>query len=440
MVNAYFYGAFNLNNIPQTVLLDKPLDFPTVKEALFKIAKTEGMKKTGEDVSAKQIQVRVQLIASSRSGLEALIDTLLQSLALRQQQLVLHADGRYWIADCTDAKIPLGPQNTVSTIVTLTFLAQNPYAYAALSTSDDTGSVAMTFLSGTTYQLNRVITGGGNIYAYPHLQLRYQTPGAAVTLTAQLNQSSTYTSLAVTATPVNLTNNSMLVVGYGTSNMQMAAVTSGGGSAGITSIPILNGSGGSFVAATTFPVGTPVYICTMLGASLTNGTNYTSITLDSPGLPSACANGDTLIINFLGGTSQSVTVNHAGGYAAGATSITVNSFNANANYSGGAISNVAVVRDIRPTALSLAEVTDSRTITLSGSASLPQNFGDILDIYCDPFDSTNGLTVQKNNVPVAFSGAFPVLQPFSTTFLLQLSCPSLPTVELITTWTPRWVS
>ncbi len=440
MTNSYWYGAFNLNNQPQTVLLDKPLDFPTIKEALFKIAKTEGMKKTGEDVSAKQIQVRVQLIASSRSALEALIDTLLQSLALRQQQLVLHADGRYWIADCIDAKIPLGPQNTVSTVVTLTFLAQNPYAYAALSTSDDTGSGAMTFLSGTTYQLNRIITGGGNIYAYPHLQLRYQTPGPFCTLTGALNNGSTYGVIPVSATPIATANGSMIVIGFGTGTMQIACVDAGGVAQGSTSLPIGSPTNGSFVAAANFPIGTPVYFCNTLGASLANGTNYTSITLTAPGLPCAVANGDTLIINFLGGSSQSVTVNHVGGYAAGTTVIAVASFNANANYSSGIFSGVTVVRDIRPTAFSLSEVTDSRTITLSGATSLPQNYGDIIDIYCDPFDSTNGLTVQKNNVPVAFSGAFPVLQPFSTTFLLQLSCPSVPTVELITTWTPRWVS
>jgi len=67
--------------------------------------------------------------------------------------------------------------------------------------------------------------------------------------------------------------------------------------------------------------------------TLTSATGTSAITtLSVAALPVAIANGATLTIGYGGGTTQTVTINNSGGYSAGATSLTVNSFTPSINY------------------------------------------------------------------------------------------------------------
>lgn len=71
----------------------------------------------------------------------------------------------------------------------------------------------------------------------------------------------------------------------------------------------------------------------IMTTSLTAATGTSAITSVSvQSTPIAIANGDTLQLNDGAGHTQNITVNHTGGYAAGSTSITVNSFTPSVNY------------------------------------------------------------------------------------------------------------
>lgn len=66
---------------------------------------------------------------------------------------------------------------------------------------------------------------------------------------------------------------------------------------------------------------------------LTSATGTSPITtLSVTALPAAIANGATLTLGYGGATTQTVTINNSGGYAIGATSLTVNSFTPSINY------------------------------------------------------------------------------------------------------------
>jgi hypothetical protein len=70
-----------------------------------------------------------------------------------------------------------------------------------------------------------------------------------------------------------------------------------------------------------------------VATTLTSATGTSAITtLSVAALPAAIANGKTLTIGYGGGTTQTVTINNSGGYSAGATSLTVNSFTPSINY------------------------------------------------------------------------------------------------------------
>jgi hypothetical protein len=87
---------------------------------------------------------------------------------------------------------------------------------------------------------------------------------------------------------------------------------------------------GAQVAVTYVSIGTGLGT---LASQLTNGTSYTSLSLNA-GLPIALVAGQSLTLIDANSDSQTVTV-ATGGAAQGATSIPVNSFTANATYATG---------------------------------------------------------------------------------------------------------
>jgi hypothetical protein len=74
--------------------------------------------------------------------------------------------------------------------------------------------------------------------------------------------------------------------------------------------------------------------CSTTLSSATGTSAITTLSVNS--LPAAIANGATMTIGYGGGTTQTVTINHSGGYAIGATSIVVTSFTPSINYPIGA--------------------------------------------------------------------------------------------------------
>jgi len=98
---------------------------------------------------------------------------------------------------------------------------------------------------------------------------------------------------------------------------------------GISLLKNLWNSSGSAVTIMNHVVASPNGCST----TLTSATGTSPITtLSVAALPAAIANGATMTIGYGGGTTQTVTINNSGGYSAGATSLTVNSFTPSINY------------------------------------------------------------------------------------------------------------
>lgn len=178
---------------------DSP-SFTPIAQTYYKIGRLEGMKKTGEVVNEKHIEVDMVIIGVSRADLENKIDTLQQSLNLRGQNLVLRSnDGRYYVADCVDCQIKFQQGNVLYCDAKVLFVAINPYAYAASTSTSDTGTVALTLVSGTTYKFpTRSITGGGNVFSRPVIRV-YKRDATAVWSQIQITQNTDAQVFTVTS-------------------------------------------------------------------------------------------------------------------------------------------------------------------------------------------------------------------------------------------------
>lgn len=169
-----FYGSFNLNDNVNYFVLEKPLSIVSIKESLLKIARVDGMKKTGSVVNERHLTLKVRVVGSSRANLESLLDALYGALIVPQQHLQMHAvDNRYYICDCIGAQATLVPGKVVACDVALVFLAQLPYAYAP-SASSYTTTITSWSLSGGVYTATFNVTGGGNVYSWPTFTLTSQ--------------------------------------------------------------------------------------------------------------------------------------------------------------------------------------------------------------------------------------------------------------------------
>lgn len=162
-----YFGSFNLNDNVNYFVIEKTLSTVPIKQTLFKVARLEGMKKTGAVQNERQISIKLRVVGTSRSNLESLLDTLNAALILPQQNLVMHAlDARYFIADCTDVQITLPQGSVVSATVSLTFTAQQPFAFATSASSYTTTLSGWTVSSGV-YSANFSVTAGGNVFCRP---------------------------------------------------------------------------------------------------------------------------------------------------------------------------------------------------------------------------------------------------------------------------------
>jgi hypothetical protein len=354
---AYLFGStqINANSGGYGYFIEsKPLNSPAFSPVLFPIARLGAMKKSGETVNPREIALDIKVIGSSRSDLLSRLDTLQQALSLRSQTLLIHDSGtrQYQSVDCTSAEAVLGKGRVSACVVQCKFLATDPYAYKTISSSYDTGTVALT-LAGSLWNFSAIsIAGGGNQYTFPLFHITNKTSTGSTTLTTARNSGSTYTTLPVNAT--------------------------------------------SFSAAV----------------------------------------GDVLQLSS-GGNTQNVTV--ATAFSAGATTLTVTSFVANATYGIGA----TVAKVTQWTSISVSQVEDSQIISANSTTDvpLPNLNSDYVDIQCDPAIA-NGMSVQTNasGENSDFSGIPPVIEPGATTFYIAIACVSAVSAQCVISWNAGWLS
>lgn len=352
----YQYGAFVIHDGINYLTQQKDFDYPTVQETMYKIARFEGMKKTGETVNDKTIAVTIRILGTSRYDVEAKLDALFQGLAQRQQALSLHAlDGRYWVCDAITGKAHFQPGTVVSVEVPVSFQASQPFALAAGPSSFTLPDTVLGAGTGgaTSWASGPVVFAGGGTY--------FNRPIITVT----------------NDTPAN--NN-------------------------------------------------------VLGASLVNGTPYTSLTIAAPGLAHAVTSGQKFLLNDGAGHTQTVTASAAA--AAAATTLAVTSFTANFSYP---LTTTTVNLDTSVTTLTLVQATDGQTLTLSGLVGFTH--GQSILVTCDPL-AANGYTALLNGAgnPLAFQGVFPVLEPGATSWQVLATANNQPTLMAAWTWNARWIS
>lgn len=228
MTTQYYYGGFAIHDGQHYFITSKDDSLPSFSQTVFQVARFEGVKKTGERVNSKQIPVTLQVIASSRADLESKLDALYAALSMRQQQLTLHAsDGRYFVADCVDAKASLVAGRPASADVACTFVAQQPFAYAASASAFDSGSMVMpTAGTSTTWQLPSAtnpqnISGAGNTFARPTIILTNQTATNATTTTAGLTNGVAATTISIAALPAAAASGSVFLLVSGTHSQRV---------------------------------------------------------------------------------------------------------------------------------------------------------------------------------------------------------------------------
>jgi hypothetical protein len=348
------YGSFNLNDGINYFVTKKSYGFPSINPSMFKIGRLEGMKKVGENINERKLQIEMRILGTSRADLETKIDVLLDALFNRNQNLTMHTnDTRYFICDCVDFKCDLHPGQVISTTATLDFIAYIPFAFAPSPTFFDTGAITMpsvgAALGQTAYSSTYTLVSGGNVFTRPTLRITQQTPLCSMSMT---------------------------------------------------------------------------------GATLISGHIYTSITCAAT--PQSLNIGDDLILTS-GTHIQSIVVSQF--TPAGSTTVSVGGFAANFAYPAGA----SLTRDLTWGQIQINQATDQQVLVVS--SSLPATFGDYLDINCDP-TTTNGFTAILNggNTLSAVAGSFPILEDGSTDWTITILSNSVPQVDFLWTWTPRWIS
>lgn len=173
---------------------------------------------------------------------------------------------------------------------------------------------------------------------------------------------------------------------------------------------------------------------TTLTANRNSGTAYTTIAVAATTFSGAV--GDTVTITH-SSTTQTLTV--ATSFSVGATTITVSSFTASANY----VSGDAAAKVTQWTNFSITQSNDNQTLSAvtSTGVPLPSANGDYVDIQCDPA-AVNGWSIQTNNSGL-FSdplGLFPVMEPGTTNFTIAIASGSQVSAQCQFSWNARWMS
>lgn len=159
----YSFGNLLLHDSVQFYVQKFDISPPTINVAMAKVARTDGMKKTGQTVNERHIKVSLLVVAAdgTRETFFNCIDTLLASLAIPAQHLVFNIDGRYYIADCTNKTVLV--ERPSSCAIELEFLAYQPYAYGTATSQTLTNSS----IGNGINNVLMTIVNGGNATTFP---------------------------------------------------------------------------------------------------------------------------------------------------------------------------------------------------------------------------------------------------------------------------------
>lgn len=222
------FGTFNFNDGVNYFVLEKPFSMNAVSETFYKVARLEGVKRTGAITNERTIAIKVRVVGTTRSDLETRLNNLYSALAIQQQNLTLFSiDTRYWVADCIGAEAIEQSGNPIFVTLALTFVAQQPYATSTTQSLFNTGMLLLSGTSPFSFP-TQTITGGGNVYSHPTIQifhgndvttwsslsLSQTTDGSTLTLTSSL-PSSNGSYLLITADPLAQNGWTVLLNGTG---------------------------------------------------------------------------------------------------------------------------------------------------------------------------------------------------------------------------------
>lgn len=261
------FGAYSLDTFSGgvgNILRSKDVSSPVITPIVSNVARVYGAVKNGETVAPRDVAVTIKIIATDRTDLMARLDALKKALWLRGQALVIFEDGRaLQNTDCLSAVATLaGAANIAACVVAISFRSYDPLAYAASSSSYDTGTVALTLTSGVWNFPSISIAGGGTASSFPLIHLVNKTSSGSTTLTAARNSGTGYTTLAVNATTFSGVIGDDIVLSNG-SNTQSVNVAANF-SVGATTITVT-----SFTANATYGI----------GASAAKDTQWSAITV-----------------------------------------------------------------------------------------------------------------------------------------------------------------
>jgi len=261
------FGSYSMDTFGSgvgNILRSKDVSAPVVTPIVSNIARGYGAVKNGETVAPRDIPITIKIIATDRNDLNARLDTLKKALRLRGQALVIFEDGRYFSnTDCLSAVATLaGAANIFACVVQCAFRAYDTMAYAASSSSYDTGTVALTLASSVWSFPAISIVGGGTIESFPLIHIINKTSTGATTLTTARNSGTGYTTLPVSATTFSGLIGDKLILDNGTATQTVTV--SANFSVGATTITVT-----SFTANATYAI----------GASVTKDTQWSAITV-----------------------------------------------------------------------------------------------------------------------------------------------------------------
>jgi len=219
MTIPYSYGGFLLHDNLTFFMEAVDLSWVDITQVMTKIARMEGMKKSGESQDDRKVKLTVAVmpLAGTRAALEAALDTLDLALYQRQQPLVLHGDGRYFVADCVSSKRVINHPSYVA--MELDFECQQPFAYAPAPSSS---SATLFGLGSNPYTFTTAVTGGGTVFSRPtititnvgtpaisNLVLTNQTDNTVLSITALTLNAGDY--VTIVCDPLLSTNNGYLI-------------------------------------------------------------------------------------------------------------------------------------------------------------------------------------------------------------------------------------
>lgn len=221
-----------------------------------------------------------------------------------------------------------------------------------------------------------------------------------------------------------------------TSSLLMTAVTGAASTWQLPSAtnPINVSGGGNYFSRPVISItNNTAANATTLTANVNGGTAYTSLSVAA--LPAAATSGQIFLLVNGSGQVQRVTL--SANALLGATTLSVVSFTPVNSFASGSFCGL----DSYLQGFTLSQDPDGTVLTVTGLGA--QQVGHNLGLIVSSDATTpTGETVMLSSAttPLAFTGAFPVLEPTTTQFSLQVVCSNQPTISFQVTWIARWLA